>query len=41
MAVPKAYENYKINMSMLKIIQFTAKSGITRMIPGIAESDAI
>lgn len=41
MAVPKAYEDYKINMAMLKISQFTAKIGITRIIPGISESDAI
>lgn len=41
MAVPKAYENYKINMSMLKISQFAARAGIIRFLPGISESDAI
>lgn len=41
MAVPKAYEDYKINMSMLKISQFAARTGITRILPGISESDAI
>ncbi len=41
MAVPKAYDDYKINMSMLKISQFAARIGITRMLPGISESDAI
>ena len=41
MAVPKAYEDYKINMSMLKISQFAARIGITRILPGISESDAI
>lgn len=41
MAVPKAYEDYKINMSMLKISQFAARIGITRFLPGISESDAI
>ena len=41
MAVPEAYENYKINMAGIKLGQFAAKLGITRLIPGIAESDAI
>lgn len=41
MAVPKAYEDYKINMPMLKISQFAARVGITRILPGVAESDAI
>ena len=41
MAVPKAYEDYKINMPMLKISQFAARVGITRILPGISESDAI
>ena len=41
MAVPEAYEDYKINMSMLKIGQFAARVGITRILPGVSESDAI
>lgn len=41
MAVPKAYEDYKINMSMLKISQFAARVGIIRILPGVSESDAI
>ena len=41
MAVPEAYEDYKINMSMLKISQFAARIGITRILPGISESDDI
>ncbi len=41
MAVPKAYEDYKINMPMLKLSQFAARAGITRFLPGVAESDAI
>ncbi len=41
MAVPEAYEDYKINMSMLKISQFAARAGITRILPGVSESDAI
>ncbi len=41
MSVPKAYEDYKINMPMLKVSQFAANVGITRILPGVAESDAI
>ena len=41
MAVPEAYEAYKINMPMLKISQFAARVGITRILPGISESDAM
>lgn len=41
MAVPAAYEDYQINMPMLKISQFAARIGITRILPGISESDAI
>ncbi len=41
MAVPMAYEDYKINMPMLKISQFAARVGITRILPGISESDAM
>jgi len=41
MAVPEAYEDYKINRLMLKISQFAARVGITRILPGISESDAI
>lgn len=41
MAVPEAYEDYKINMPMLKISQFAARAGITRILPGASESDAI
>ena len=41
MAVPNAYRDYKINMSMLKISQFAARVGITRILPGVSESDAI
>lgn len=41
MAVPEAYEDYEINMFMLKLSQFAARIGITRILPGIAESDAI
>lgn len=41
MAVPEAYRDYQINMPVLKISQFAANIGITRLIPGISESDAI
>ena len=41
MAVPGAYEDYKINMPMLKLSQFAARAGITRFLPDVAESDAI
>lgn len=41
MAVPKAYENYNISMPAIRLGQFASTLGITRLIPGVAESDAI
>ena len=41
MAVPNAYRDYEINMPLLKISQFAARVGITRMLSGVSESDAI
>lgn len=41
MAVPQAYADYDINMFTIGLGQFAAKTGITRLIPNIAESDAI
>ena len=41
MAVPGAYEDYKINMPMLKLSQFAARVGIIRLLPGVAESEAM
>ena len=41
MAVPKVYEDFKINMPMLKIAQFAARVGVTRILPGVSDSDAI
>lgn len=41
MAVPRAYEDYRINLPMLKLSQLAARLGITRLLPSIAESDAI
>ncbi|MBE6052943.1 MAG: alpha/beta hydrolase [Clostridium sartagoforme] len=41
MAVPNAYSNYSINMPLIKVSSFAAHMGITRLLPGISESDAI
>ncbi len=41
MAVPSAYKDYEIHFPILKISQFAARIGITRMLPGVSESDAI
>lgn len=41
MAVPQYYDNMNINIPMMRVTSFTANIGITRLIPGIAESDAI
>ena len=41
MAVPGAYEDYKMNMPMLKLSQFAARVGIIRLLPGVAESEAM
>lgn len=41
MAVPGAYEDYQINMPMLKLSQFAARIGIIRLLPGVAESEAM
>ncbi|WP_270940209.1 alpha/beta hydrolase [Romboutsia lituseburensis] len=41
MAVPKAYENYKINTPLIKISSVASKIGITRLIPSLSESAAI
>lgn len=41
MAVPEAYENYNINLPMVKLGRFIALAGIIRWIPNLAESDAI
>ncbi len=41
MAVPGAYEDYKMNVPMLKLSQFAARIGIIRLLPGIAESEAM
>lgn len=41
MAVPEYYENMKINLPLMKLGQYAANLGITRLIPSLAESDAI
>ena len=41
MAVPEYYENMKINLPLMKLGQYAADLGITRLIPTFAESDAI
>ena len=41
MAVPQYYENMKISIPMMKITGLVAQLGVTRLIPGISESDAI
>jgi len=41
MVVPKSYENFSINMPMMKLSQFAARTGIIRFLPNVAESDAI
>lgn len=41
MAIPAAYENYKINMPFIRLGQAAAHIGLTRILPNISESDAI
>lgn len=41
MVVPKSYQDYSINMTMLKLSQFASAIGITRLLPGVSDSDAI
>ena len=41
MAVPQYYDNMEINIPLMRISGFAAGMGITRLIPGLADSDAI
>lgn len=41
MATPESYDEYNINLPLLKLSAFVANIGGTRWIPAIAESDAI
>ena len=41
MAVPEYYDNMNINMLVMRIASWAADMGVTRLIPGISDSDAI
>ena len=41
MAVPQYYESMDINIPLMRLASFAAQIGMTRIIPGISESDAI
>lgn len=41
MAVPQYYDSMKINIPLMRAASAAAGMGVTRLIPGIAESDAI
>ena len=41
MAVPQYYDSMKINIPLMRVSSFAAEIGVTRLIPGISESDAI
>ena len=41
MAVPASYDDFKINLSLIKLTSFVSNLGITRWISSLAESDAI
>lgn len=41
MAVPQYYDSMKINIPLIRVAGWAASMGITRLIPGIAESDAV
>ncbi len=41
MAVPQYYDDMKINMLLMRVSGMASRIGITRLLPGIAESDAI
>lgn len=41
MAVPRYYESMDINIPLMRLASFAAQIGVTRIIPGISESDAI
>ena len=41
MAVPQYYDNMKINVPLMRAASLAAGMGITRLIPGLAESEAI
>lgn len=41
MAVPQYYADMNINIPLMRVASFAARAGVTRLLPGIAESDAI
>lgn len=41
MAVPQYYDSMNINIPLMRVASWAANIGVTRLIPGIAESDAI
>lgn len=41
MALPEAYEDMPINLFALRLGQFAVNAGIARLLPGLAESDAV
>lgn len=41
MAVPQYYDSMKINIPLMRVASKAAELGITRLIPGISDSDAI
>lgn len=41
MVVPQHYESMQINMPLMKVSSFAANIGVTRLIPGISESEAV
>lgn len=41
MAVPAAYDDFNMNMQLVRLGSFAARIGITRWIPGLSESDAM
>ena len=41
MAVPEYYDSMDINIPVMRIASWAADMGVTRLIPGISDSDAI
>lgn len=41
MVVPQHYESMQINIPLMKVSSFAANIGVTRLIPGISESEAV
>ena len=41
MSTPEAYEEMSISAPLLRLLRFASSVGITRLIPGLSESDAI